>query len=231
MPDFRIKICGVRSESDVIACATSGADCIGLNFYPASVRYLDPNSSNAKSINEQATLAGLIRVGLFVNEAVSQIITIYQTFGLEAVQLHGDETIEMAQVLRNEGIPIIRAIRLPTVPLTPTEIQTAIGPWADLDVTLLLDADAGAAFGGAGRQLDWPSVAAWSQHFPSPQGQPNWVLAGGLDSENVWNACRISTAIRVDVASGVEISRGVKSAELIQKFVTQYRARGVDEPQ
>ena len=231
MPDFRIKICGVRSEADVIACATAGADCVGLNFYSASIRYLKPNSQIAKSINEQAIRAGLVRVGLFVNEDASQVIEISKAFGLDAVQLHGDESIEMAQVLRNEGTPIIRAIRLPTTPLTPTEIQTAIGPWADLDVTLLLDADAGAEFGGAGRQLDWPSLAAWNKHFSSPEEQPNWILAGGLSSENVSTACRVSTANRVDVASGVEISRGMKSIELIRKFVTQYRARGVDEPQ
>lgn len=229
MLDFHTKICGIRGIDDVKACVAAGADCIGLNFYPESVRYVDPNSPLTFAINQHASQEGIVRVGLFVNGDSGRMIQIAKDLSLDAVQLHGDETIPTAQCLLWEGIPIIRAIRLPTVPLTPAEIDDAIGAWSDLDVTLLLDADAGAAYGGGGRQLDWPSLAVWSQAADRPGEPRQWILAGGLDSENVATACRTSTATRVDVASGVESVRGVKSPDLIQKFVAQYRAGGVDE--
>ncbi len=229
MIDFQIKICGIRSTDDVAACAAAGADCIGLNFYPPSVRYLDPRGGQARLVNDRAAAEGLVRVGLFVNESADSIIDIADSLHLDAVQLHGDETPSLAESLLQSNVHVIRAIRLPTTPISPVQIQQSTGSWADLPVTLLLDADAGAAYGGGGRQLDWPSVAAWNKAYSRPGNWPDWVLAGGLDCENVAQARRISTASRVDVASGVESSRGEKSAELIQRFVAQYRARGVDE--
>ncbi|MCM2373468.1 phosphoribosylanthranilate isomerase [Aporhodopirellula aestuarii] len=228
MVDFEIKICGVRNEDDVHACEAAGADCVGLNFYPKSVRYLDPRSPNAASVSERARRCGLVRVGLFVNEPADTILDVNDALHLDAVQLHGDEAPSDAKTLIDCGVPVIRAIRLPTTPLTPTEIQTFIGPWEDLPVSLLLDADAGAQFGGGGKQLDWPSIAAWSHAYPRPHGTPDWILAGGLNCENVAEAFRVSGASRVDVASGVESPKGTKSPELIQKFVSQCRQRGVD---
>lgn len=226
---FQIKICGIRSVDDVSACAAAGADCIGLNFFPPSVRYLDPRGEPVQAINDLAAAAGLARVGLFVNESTDPIIEIAGSLGLDAVQLHGDETPAMAETLLQSGIHVIRAVRLPATPVTPSQIQRAIGAWADLPVTLLLDADAGVAYGGGGRQLDWPSLAAWSEADANGGRGADWILAGGLNCENVAEARQVSTARRVDVASGVESSRGQKSAELIQKFVAQCRARGVDE--
>ncbi len=229
MIDFEIKICGIQSAGDVAACAAAGADCIGLNFYPPSVRYLDPRGATARVVNDRAAAEGLVRVGLFVNEPANSIIDIARSLGLDAVQLHGDETPSLAESLLKKGISVIRAIRLPTTSMSPAQIQGFIGPWAELPVTWLLDADAGAAYGGGGRQLDWASLATWSGETSQQDDGPNWILAGGLNCENVAQARRTSTARRVDVASGVESSRGKKSAELIQRFVVQCRARGVDE--
>lgn len=226
---FQIKICGIRSVDDVSACAAAGADGIGLNFFPPSVRYLDPRGEQVQAINDAAVAQGLARVGLFVNQSAISIIEIAGLLHLDAVQLHGDETPSEAESLLRSGIDVIRAVRLPAGPMSPSQIQRVIGEWADLPVTLLLDADAGAAYGGGGRQLDWPSLAAWSQADAPSADAADWILAGGLNCENVAQARRVSTACRVDVASGVESSPGQKSAELIQKFVAQCRARGVDE--
>ncbi|EMI42101.1 phosphoribosylanthranilate isomerase [Rhodopirellula sp. SWK7] len=228
MIDFQIKICGVRSEADVHACESAGADCVGLNFYPQSIRYLAPHSAITKSINEAAKDAKIARVGLFVNEPVAAIRRVQDALQLDAVQLHGDETPAAARQLIDAGVAIIRAIRLSTMPQSPEQIQNAILPWADLPVTLLLDADAGVKFGGGGKQLDWPSIAAWNLDFPRLPGQPDWILAGGLHCDNVADAIRTSGTKRVDVASGVESPKGTKSAELIQKFVAECRQRGVD---
>ncbi len=229
MNEFQIKICGIRSAADVTACVEAGADCIGLNFHPPSVRFLDPEGDQVRLVNETAADAGLVRVGLFVNETASSIIAVARALQLDAVQLHGDEPTTLAESLLQANLDVIRAVRLSTDPVSPTQLQAEIGAWTDLPVTLLLDADAGAGYGGGGRQLDWPSLAAWSKECPRPPTSPAWILAGGLNCENVARARQVSSASRVDVASGVESSRGQKSAKLIQRFVARCRARGVDE--
>lgn len=224
---FRVKICGVRSDRDVQACADAAADAIGLNFYPRSVRYVDPASDETISLNEAAIRHGIFRVGLFVNAPPDQVGGIARALKLDAIQFHGDETrAELLRVL-DAGFQVVRAIRLPTSPMTTEEIHSHLEPLWDLPITFLFDADAGAAFGGGGKKLHWPSIAAWASRFGS-RARNGWVLAGGLEPESVAEAIRHSTAGSVDVASGVESSRGQKSAELIRRFVNATRVGGVD---
>lgn len=214
VPFFRIKICGVRTEADLETCRDAGADCVGLNFFPKSLRFVDPKADQTRALSERAGELGLVRVGLFVNSSREQILCACDDLSLDTVQLHGDETPELAEAILDYGIPVIRAIRLPTISMPPEAIDDAIGPWNDVSVTWLLDADAGSAFGGSGKQLDWPSLARWSQ----ARGD-DWILAGGLSPVNVADAIQISRATRIDVASGVEEPKGQKSPHLIQEFV------------
>lgn len=225
---FQTKICGVRTTADVVACAAAGADCVGLNFYPKSVRYVDPQNETTRSMNTAAADAGLHRVGLFVNESIDRVHEIASDLSLDSIQFHGDETrAEMTRMI-DASYPVIRAIRLPTCQITPDEIQAHLQPLWRLPITFLLDADAGGQFGGGGRRLHWPSIAAWADKYDDSD-RSRWILAGGLDAGCVRTAKSISTACRVDVASGVESPRGEKSAELIKKFVFACGFRGVDE--
>ncbi|WP_404308734.1 phosphoribosylanthranilate isomerase [Neorhodopirellula lusitana] len=225
---FRLKVCGIRTMEDVQACADAGVDCVGLNFYRPSVRYLDPLAEEIQAINSLATQCGLYRVGLFVNESIETVQQIAKQLQLDAVQFHGDETVEYVQQFLRVGIPVIRAIRLPTVPLEAGVIHSHVERWLDPSVTMLIDADAGAQFGGGGKQLHWPSIAAWARQYAEPLNLP-WILAGGLTPQCVSEAKRVSTAGRVDVASGVENPRGTKSAALIREFVQACGPGGVDE--
>ena len=83
----------------------------------------------------------------------------------------------------------------------------------------MLDVDAGAAHGGSGKTLDWPSVAAWAKVHPDV----HWTLAGGLTPENVGEAIAASGAVSVDTASGVECPRGVKNEGRIHAFAAAAR--------
>lgn len=225
---FRIKICGVRSDRDVRACAAAGADAIGLNFHPASLRYVDPTSGETAAISEAAARHGICRVGLFVNRPIDQVHAAAGLLDLDAIQFHGDELRSDVIRILDAGFAVVRAIRLPTSPMSAKEIQSHLEPLWDLPITFLFDADAGAAFGGSGKQLHWPSIAAWASRY-GEQAAKGWVLAGGLEPNGVAEAITQSTAKSVDVASGVELPRGTKSAELIQRFVLATRLGGVDE--
>src|SRR5436305_12966844 len=89
MPALRIKICGVTSPEDAIAAAKRGADAIGLNFYPASPRFVDPEVTGYIL----RTLPPFIEpVGVFVNVPFRSVFqTLNQLIGVRAFQWHGDQ--------------------------------------------------------------------------------------------------------------------------------------------
>jgi phosphoribosylanthranilate isomerase len=217
---FHIKICGVRRVSDVRSAGESGADAIGLNFFEPSVRYVDPTLPSTKELSHSAANAGLLRVGVFVNESPQRIANIVGTVGLCAIQFHGDEQPDVArEVHAATKLPVIRAIKLPSGEISVSTISEQAAGWIQAGCHLLLDADAGAAQGGSGKTLHWPSVRAWSD----ANRQVPWTLAGGLTPENVAEAIRTSGATSVDTASGVEEPRGVKSERLIKRFAEESR--------
>jgi phosphoribosylanthranilate isomerase len=210
---FNVKICGVQRVEDLELVSNAGADAIGLNFYRKSIRYISETS--ARELSREAKRCGLHRVGVFVNESMTAITRIAKECSLDAIQLHGDESVEEVQSQRNRIPPIIRAIRLPLGPLSTELIARVTEPWLAEKWTLLFDADAGSEYGGSGLMLDWASLRIWSEL----EGTADWILAGGLTPANVAQALLLSGARAVDVASGVECPKGTKSAQLIQEFM------------
>ena len=181
-----------------------------MNFFPKSVRFVDPGHEATRQLAERAHAAGIDRIGVFVNMGDGEITTIAKQVGLDAIQLHGDESPDLVRRLRDSGLQIIRAIRLPR-DLSLRLIQHHCEPWIDLGCHLLLDARTG----GSGECLDWAVVGRWAETNP----EITWTLAGGLNETNVAEAIKLSAAKSVDTASGVESSPGMKSAERIEKFV------------
>lgn len=211
---FRVKICGVRRKVDILAVAQAGADAVGLNFYRPSVRYVEPDL--ARELSSEADERGLVRVGVFVDEPVESILAISDLVGLDLVQLHGHESLEEAERLMAAGERVLRAVRLPVGRLEPMEVEERVAPWRELGCDLLLDADAGSQGGGAGLRLDWAAIGRWRMEYGAAD---HWTLAGGLTPQTVAKAIAATGAKSVDVASGVEQPRGVKSSPLIQSFV------------
>ncbi len=211
---FQLKICGVLLKSDIDAAADAGADCVGLNFFDASVRYLEPDSLETLSLCRHARSVGVKRAGVFVNHPNDELIAIAQGLDLDVVQLHGEETVADAIELRDLGIEVVRAVRLPSGKLTVEQIEAASKEWVAEGYHLLFDAESGESFGGTGKKLDWKAISAWSAKHSGIE----WTLAGGLLPENVCEAIKTSGAKSVDVASGVESPRGTKSVAKIAAF-------------
>ena len=212
---FHIKICGVQEIADIEAVFESGADAVGLNFYPPSCRYMDPEQASTRRLASKAGELGLTRIGVFVNSPVEVMLRASERLELEAVQLHGDEQSGIVSSLHEKGIKkLIRAIKLPVGPLTIQAIENRVNPWGSLGAHLLLDADGGKSHGGTGKTLDWDTIRQWSDQHRDV----HWTLAGGLNPVNVAAAIMTSGAGSVDTASGVEADRGTKSGTLISQF-------------
>jgi len=213
---FWIKICGITNVEDARAAADAGADAIGLNFFSKSRRFID--SQAARRIVDKLP-SGILKVGVFVNHNINQIADIIQKVGLDAVQLHGDEHPALFSELPPH-VRIVRAHRCGREGLAPLARYLgechALGRMPD---AILIDADAGASFGGSGSLADWALIRD-QKHLVD--GLP-LLLAGGLTPDNVATAIEAVSPNGVDVASGVEREPGRKDSRLIVRFVTTAR--------
>ena len=193
-----MKFCGITRLEDAWAAADAGAAAIGFVFAPASPRAIAPDAARAIAA---ALPPFLQRVGVFVDRPVAEVRRIAEHVGLDAVQLHGRETVDEAAAAWSRVIKALARDRDPVA-------EAAAWP---ASVTLLVDAATGDAPGGTGQLADWPAAAALAR-------QRRVVLAGGLTAENVGDAIAIVRPYAVDVSSGIEERPGVKSVARMRAF-------------
>ena len=218
---FEVKICGITSEEDAVAAARSGADAIGLNFFPQSPRYVAPD--RARSI--VSAIAGqVVTVGVFVNSDVRAIQETASKTPLDLIQLHGDESPDSICALQPRRV--IRAYRYSQK--RAAGLRDYLKQCRDLKAlpaAVLLDAFHPAEFGGTGKTIDWLSLDGIRELL----GDLPFILAGGMTPENVAQAIRKAAPDAVDVASGVESVTGKKDSPLMSEFVKNAkRAFGQD---
>lgn len=200
----RIKICGITRVEDALAAARAGADAIGLVFYPPSPR----NVTVAQAREIAACLPPFVSaVALFVNAAPQFVDEVIARVRPALLQFHGDET--PADCTRHDH-PYIRAARMREgLDLLNFAQQFSTSK------ALVLDADQ-PGYGGGGEVFDWSRI-------PANVALP-LVLSGGLHAANVTPAIRRVRPWAVDVSSGVEASKGIKSAQRIAEFIAAVRA-------
>lgn len=214
---FRIKICGVRSRQDVVAVAEAGADAIGFNFFPRSVRYISPRDASQIGANVPR---GIAKVGVFVDCPIGELREIAFRVGLHWIQLHGDETPDVLAKLR--PLNCIKAFRIDARGLEPVrEFLVACEKLKVTPSAVLLDASQNGEYGGTGQTFDWKIAAEYRNLMPDV---PPLVLSGGLTPENVAKAVETVRPAAVDVASGVEDEPGKKSPTKIKLFVAAAKA-------
>jgi phosphoribosylanthranilate isomerase len=212
--DVKVKICGLTTAESVETTCAVGADYIGFNFCAASPRFVDANEARAlaSGVNDRTEV-----VGLFVDPSDEELADV-QDF-VDLYQLHGGEcTTRLADIKRKFGKPVIKALGV----AGPEDLGAALDFEGVADI-LMLDAKpprSDGATGGHGQPFDWQLLTGF--HWTGA-----WMLAGGLNAENVASAIELTHAPMVDVSSGVEISRGVKDADMIRAFVAA--AKSVDE--
>jgi phosphoribosylanthranilate isomerase len=199
----RVKICGISRTADVEAAAEAGADAVGLNFHPASPRFV---SATRAAELARALPPYLTPVGVFVNAPRADIERVLALIPTLVLQFHGDESAAECDAFQR---PYLRAARMaPGLDLLDFSRRYR-GAQA-----LLLDAHV-EGFGGAGKAFDWSLVPTGVAH--------RLVLSGGLHAANVVAGIQQLRPWAVDVSSGVESSRGVKDAAAIRRFCDAVR--------
>jgi phosphoribosylanthranilate isomerase len=208
------KICGLKTPEAVAAAVQGGAALVGFVFYGRSPRCVDP--ATVKRLEAQVPHA-VKKVGLIVDESDARIAEILAGCDLDVLQLHGVETPErVAEIRARFGKLVIKAI-----PVSAAVDLDRAAPYEDVVDYLMFDAKppksmVGALPGGNALSFDWTLLAG--RRFRRP-----WLLAGGLNPDNLIEAVRISGAPMVDVSSGVEDRPGEKNVSKIKAFLEASR--------
>ena len=200
----KVKICGITNSKDALKAIEFGADALGFNFYPPSPRYISPEKA-------QAILAELppeiCKVALFVNEPKEKVQEIlgygYLSDGKQAfsgLQFHGEESQAYCS---GWELKVIKAFRI------KNQESLADMNAFPADLYLLDSWDPG--YGGSGSSFPW----SWLEGLISVK----WVLAGGLDVQNIREAIRRIHPYGVDVCTGVEAKPGIKDYGKLKEFI------------
>lgn len=208
----RVKICGLRSLSDVAAVAAAGAAYCGFMFFPPSPRHLTIDQARPLAL---AAPPGLAKVAVVVNADDATLDAITEALPLDMLQLHGHETPDrVAEIRARYGLPVMKVVGV-----ADEGDLAALMDYSMVADQLLVETKAAKDAllpGGNGIPFDWRLVA--QRRWLRP-----WMLAGGLTPENVAAAVRLTNARQVDVSSGVERAPGVKDHARIAAFIAATR--------
>ncbi|HEU0121152.1 MAG TPA: phosphoribosylanthranilate isomerase [Bryobacteraceae bacterium] len=190
-----VKVCGITSVEDARAAVAAGAGALGFNFYPKSPRYVSP----AEAALIAATVpAGILKVGVFVNETAARVAGIVQEAGLDVAQLHGDERPEDVPA----GIPVWKAFRVTD--------SFRLEQLAEFSAEAFLLDTPTELYGGSGHTFDWTRARGAAGRI---------LLAGGLDESNVREAIAAAQPWGVDACSRLESAPGKKDHGRMERFI------------
>ena len=206
-----IKLCGISDMASLEAVNSIVPEYVGFVAFAPSPRHVSP----ARYGELMAHLSPSIKSVIVTVDAEAAMLDEYiQASKPSALQLHGSETPEQCATLRQKyDVSIIKALAV-----AETDDLRRVTAYTDAADMLLLDAKPvkGEMPGGNAKKFDWKILNEFALPFP-------WFLSGGLHIGNVQDALRIAHPPFIDVSSGIESSKGVKSPELISQFTQKVR--------
>ena len=197
-----VKVCGLSKPSEARAAAEAGADAIGLVMVPSS-----PRAVRADVAATVAAATDLRSYLLTMDATPAEMLDLAGFIGVTGIQPYGHHRDAIVEAAIRAGLDVLMPIPVSDTPLSLLDV-------AD-EVTPLLDAADPKAHGGTGRRFDTGLV--------DPAGR-DWVLAGGLNPDNVADAIRQAKPWGVDASSGLESAPGTKDVDLIRRFVEEAKS-------
>ena len=206
-----IKICGTTSLEDELSSIEAGADALGFIFAPSKRRILPENAQ--KIIRELPP--NIEKIGVFMDAGAMGIRKVIREAELTGIQMHGEGEFppEVYSYLPEDRRDKLRKIKTLIVWQDFERNFDSYAAVPGVVDTWLFDSGA-----GSGQTFDWQSVRA---KLGERQGQ--FVVAGGLNPQNVGDAIRTFRPWGVDVVSGVEREPGRKDPEKLKAFVAAVR--------
>jgi phosphoribosylanthranilate isomerase len=204
---IRFKVCGLTSIADAEFADRCGADYIGFILYSKSPRYVSLEQYRAMA----PRLPDRKKVAVSVEPSVAELEAMHG-LGFDYFQIHYSPSVTDSQL--SAWSRVVGEKHLWLAPKLPpgTDVSPAALAVAKF---ILFDTFHAGGFGGSGKTGDW---ASFERHqFAHPKNF--WILAGGLNPENIEEALKRTGARLVDVNSGVEAAPGVKDEAKLKRFV------------
>lgn len=199
-----VKVCGMRESENIEKVAQLGVDMMGFIFYPKSPRF------TSQSVDRTAADKNVCRVGVFVNESAGLISDKIHLFDLNAVQLHGNESRELCELLHKQNglLKVIKAISVSTA----GDIQKYKEYVGAVDY-FLFDTKC-KTVGGSGQQFDWQVLENYDGDVP-------FILSGGIGPEDVERIRNFHhpKCIGIDLNSKFELKPGLKDVKKLNTFL------------
>lgn len=205
---MQVKICGLTRQQNIAQVMALRPDYTGLIFYPGSKRYAGKDEALAAWLRP---LKGMGKTGVFVNEQAAVIMDTVDRYGLDYVQLHGDETPAFCKSI-HAVVPVIKVF-----PVDDTFAADALSPYTDACTYVLFDT-ASAGLGGSGRSFNWDVLH--NKKIPLP-----FFISGGIGPGDVakLKALRHPACIAADINSRFEDAPGMKNIDLLKTFIHEIR--------
>jgi phosphoribosylanthranilate isomerase len=207
------KICGLSTADTLDAALDAGADMVGFVSFPASPRHVTLETARALG----ARVRGRARkVALTVDADDALLANLIEMLDPDMLQLHGAESVARVRDIKQRfGRPVMKVIGVgAAADLAAVPGYAAVADWMMFDARPPKDATRP---GGLGVPFDWSLLAGLKLDRP-------YLVSGGLTSENVGDAIRITRPTGVDVSSGVERASGIKDVDKIAAFIRAVRA-------
>lgn len=201
-----IKVCGMREPDNIREILTLDPDFLGLIFYPISSRYV----TSPTIINNIRFGQNTKKTGVFVNATEDEIMQKVKLYELQAVQLHGEESVVLCRSLRNKGVLVLKAFQI----YAAEDFEDTLLYNDQVDY-FLFDTKT-ASYGGSGSKFDWSLLDAYHGNTP-------FFLSGGIGPDDVQAIQKINHPLfrGVDLNSRFEIAPAIKSYKLLQQFIKQ----------
>ena len=200
------KVCGITQLKQLQQLDGLDIDFAGLIFYKDSPRYVGDKIAAADLKNSDFDLK---KVGVFVNANYDEIMQVVEDYGLDVVQLHGDESPELCEEL-SEDVEVIKAFKVKD---SKVSIDEMVADYDEVCDYYLFDTASSEVEGGTGKQFDWKVLSKAKIEKP-------FFLSGGIGVDDVKKvkAFKHPDYYAVDINSKVEKEPGVKDMGLVLQF-------------
>ena len=198
---MKVKICGITNIEDALLCCEYGADAIGFIFYERSKRYISFES--AESISKQLP-PFVFKVGVFVNEVAEKVNRATKQIGLNAIQLHGDESPEYIERI---NYPVIKSFSIDNN-----------FDWRTVDTFkncgIMLDTFSSDQIGGTGKSFDWNLIPE--------KLRSRIILSGGIIIDKLDIIFNEIKPAAIDLSSSLESLPGKKDKQKVIEFLKRF---------
>ena len=200
------KVCGITQLKQLQQLDGLDIDFAGLIFYKDSPRYVGDKIAKDDLKNSDFDLK---KVGVFVNAGYDEIMQVVEDYGLDVVQLHGDESPDLCEEL-SEEVEVIKAFKVKD---SKVSIDEMVADYDEVCDYYLFDTASSEVEGGTGKQFDWKVLSKAKIEKP-------FFLSGGIGVADVARvkAFKHPDYYAVDINSKVEKEPGVKDMGLVLQF-------------